>query len=192
MKKFETKIGLWDSSYKDVTVRKMYDDPLTASMASHWLDQPDILTIEDWGCGYGGFKEYIAAHQTYVGIDGSNTIFADKTEDLVTYLTSVDAIHMRHILEHNQDWRSILNNFLYSFNKRAVLTVFTPFTQQESIIQVYENWSGTEKAMVDISLSLEELTEIFKQHPGIKVMSELNMKTNTQYNTESIFYFEKS
>jgi len=46
---------------------------------------------------------YIWPHQSYIGIDGSNTKYADKIEDLVLYKTKVDAIHMRHVLEHNEN-----------------------------------------------------------------------------------------
>jgi len=188
----ESKVGLWNEYYKGRTKRKIYSDPHTADLASKWLNQKDILTIEDWGCGFGGFKKYVAEHQTYVGVDGSESVFVDKIEDLVTYTTSVDAIHIRHVLEHNQEWRPILRNVLKSFNKRAVLTIFTPFLEEEKIIKVYENWCNTGKNMVDISLPLAEVLNIISEFPDIKYKTEFDLKTATQYNIEHVFYLEKN
>lgn len=189
--KTESKLGLWNEFYKGRTKRKMYSDPITATLASQWLNIKEIKTIEDWGCGFGGFKDYVAPHQTYVGVDGSESAFVDKIEDLEKYTTVVDAIHMRHVLEHNQQWRIIFRNFLKSFEKRAVLTLFTPFTEKETIIKLRENAWGTGRSMVDISLPLDEITNIISEFSNIKYHTRFDLVTETQYKIEHIFYLEK-
>ena len=188
-----SKLGLWNNVYENEAVNFgiMYGDDYTAKLASEWLNQDSITTIEDWGCGYGGFKNFIAPHQTYIGVDGSNTPFADKIVDLSMYETQVDAIHLRHVIEHNQNWKIILENFLSGFTKKAVLTLFTPFMAETTTVAAYENWRGTGTTMVDISLSYDELMSIISKHQDIKVKTELNLNTHTQYKVEHVFYLEK-
>ena len=39
---------------------------------------------------------------------------------------------MRHILEHNHDWRLVLENALASFDKKFCLILFTPFSDGQT------------------------------------------------------------
>jgi hypothetical protein len=191
MKNVKSKKGLWNSRYLNIEKRKMYADEKTAVLASTWLNIPEILVIEDWGCGYGGFMNYIWPHQSYIGIDGSNTKYADKIEDLVLYKTKVDAIHMRHVLEHNENWRIILKNFLESFTKRGVITFFTPFAEKETIIDFDPNWENSNNQMVTMSLPLDEIYAIIKEYKDIEYITEMNLITNSHFKIEHIFYFKK-
>ncbi len=181
--------GMWDTRYeKEEYERKMYGNPLTAEIAGNWLNILSIKTVEDWGCGYGGFKNYLGSHQTYIGIDGSRSRFADKIEDLTIYQSKVDGIHMRHVLEHNPEWRDILINFLNSFTQRAVLTLFTPLAAQETVIGRDPNFLGTGRENVFISLPEHELLTYFNSS-GARVIPKLNI--TTQYNIEHMFLLSR-
>ena len=92
----DSRLGLWDSWYEtDVGEARMYGESTTARIAGEWLNLPSIKTIEDWGCGHGGFKNYVGPHQTYIGIDGSKSRYATVTADLTQYRSTPDAIHIR-------------------------------------------------------------------------------------------------
>lgn len=183
-----SRVGLWNRKYSKQRWRRMYGDPSTAKKAAAFLKQPDIKTIEDWGCGHGGFKRLIGFRQTYIGIDGSKTRYADKIADLETYRSTVDAIHMRHVLEHNPNWQAVLNNALASFTKRMVLTLFTPFVEKTHVIAEYPDFTGTGVVMVDVAFRREDIVSRFE---GISWTSEENLKTRTQYDVEHIFYLSK-
>src|SRR5512143_667285 len=67
--------------------------------------------VEDWGCGTCWAKHY--REGSYTGIDWAPG-FADVVADLRTYISDVDGIFMRAVLEHNTDWGDILDNALVS------------------------------------------------------------------------------
>jgi len=188
----ESRAGLWDQNYAGQISRSLYGkDPLTAIKAAKFFRKLRIRTIEDWGCGRGGFQDYLRWYQRYVGIDGSKTKYADITADLVDYTSRVDAIHIRHVLEHNPEWETILTNAICSFRKRLVLTIFTPFQPDHTkVIAEYENWQNSGITMVDIGFRKSDLTKYFESK-GITWHSEENLETRSQYNIEHIFYLKK-
>ena len=183
-----SRMGLWDKSYSNSPQKKMYDDPTTGKIAGGFLNKGDILTVEDWGCGYGGFENYTGKHQTHVGIDGSHSPFASKIADLETYTSDTDAIHMRHILEHNPNWLIILHNSLKSFNKRMVLTLFTPYQNKTHILARYPNFNKTGVEMIDIGFLRDDIVNEFTE---IDWFSVEYIKTETQYGIEHMFFLEK-
>ena len=89
-------------------------------------------TIEDWGCGFAHARTFVHSSR-YLGIDGSSP-HADKIVDLCEYRSDADCIFMRHVLEHNIEWRKILAGAIASFRKRMVLIVFTPFAETTRVI----------------------------------------------------------
>jgi hypothetical protein len=101
-------IGKWNHRYSKMNPNSYsgYGADLSYEKAAAFFS--DIDTIEDWGCGSGGFRRFWT--KNYIGIDGSNTPFADRIEDLCTYKSDVDGILIRHILEHNVLWEDILKN----------------------------------------------------------------------------------
>lgn len=103
----------------------IYSELLT--LAARFLDQPDIQTIQDWGCGHGQFRNFLAPHQVYIGVDACATSEAEIIADLADYETEVDAIYMRGVCEHNDRYDEILANFVASFTQRAVVVFFLPF-----------------------------------------------------------------
>jgi hypothetical protein len=192
-------LGIWDVTYnksntrlENKKLRGVYGDPTTAKLAADWLTSPDIKTVEDWGCGFGGFENYTKKWQTYIGVDGSKTVAASVIADLVKYTSQADGILIRHVLEHNKSWESILKNCLASFKKRAAIVIFTPLNTHTEILNTHRNWQNTGIDIVDISFSWEDLKKIIEQYPDIKYKTKFNILTNTCYKSEHIIYLERN
>ncbi len=171
-------IGVWNYDKLD---KFNYGDDTTYKKGIAFLDGHG--TIEDWGCGFAHAKPFVTKSQ-YVGIDGSSK-HADKIVDLREYTSETDCIFMRHVLEHNFDWRRILANAIASFKKRMVLVIFTPLS--ETTRQIATSTVLTSIPVPDISFRKEDLTDYFKHYR----CTEESLKTDTQYGTEHVFYIEK-
>jgi GT2 family glycosyltransferase len=172
-------VGLWNYGK---TGRFRYGDDVTYRHGMAFLDGHGI--IEDWGCGFAYARTFVTDSE-YVGLDGSSQ-WADKIRDLRAYRSDVDCIFMRHVLEHNVDWRLILANAVASFRRRMVLIIFTPFSDSTRIISTSQ--TVTSVPVPDISFRKEDLTEYFHH---LKY-SEATFETDTQYGTEHLFYVEKA
>jgi hypothetical protein len=157
----------------------LYGDGTTYQLAADFLR--DVAEIEDWGCGYGGFKKFCKTK--YIGIDGSWTPAADKVVDLVRYRSSSEGMLLRHVLEHNYEWQSILRNAVESFRKKMCLVIFTPFS--ETTREINHN---SEINVPDISFNRDELMKFFK---NLDYQSRENLVTNTQYKVEHVFFLKK-
>src|SRR6266508_4844169 len=142
-------IGKW--SYRDVK-QFAYGDETSYRKGMAFLDGHGA--IEDWGCGTAYAKRF-ATRSAYVGIDGSPSEYRDKAADLRTYTSNTDCIFMRHVLEHNHEWRAILRNAIASFERRMVLIIFTPLSDETRTIAT---WSG----IPDIAFRREDLTALFR------------------------------
>ena len=180
----------WNELYKnlDVSIPNSfkYSDTVTFEKGFKWLKSCE--TIEDWGCGAGGFKRFFTedVKNKYVGIDGSITPFSDVKADLITYTSCTQGIFIRHVLEHNYEWAKILDNALKSFTEKFCLVLFTPFF--ESTQQIRHNASdGID--IPDISFSKTDITNIFSQNDCVYTLESLH--TDTGYGIEHIFYITK-
>ena len=92
---------------------------------------------------------------------------------------------MRHVLEHNVDWRRILANAVASFRKRMVLIIFTPMSDETRTIATSN--TVTSFPVPDISFRKEDLTDYFSH---LKY-TEASFATDTVYGIEHLFYIEK-
>ncbi len=114
----------WNDWYQKIDPKNassfVYGDTITYELGYNFLK--NCKSIEDWGCGTGGFKRFIQKNDDikYIGIDGSITPFADIQQDLTIYKSKPEGIFMRHVLEHNYEWEKILNNACGSFQKKNV------------------------------------------------------------------------
>jgi len=123
-------VGKWDAHYASMP----YIIPMGLSdsyeVAAKAFRDAGVTEVEDWGCGYGWMETVlgtVAPGIRYVGVDGSRSPYHDRViDDLTTRQTKVEGIFMRHVLEHNYDWPTILDNALASFTKLFVLVLFTP------------------------------------------------------------------
>lgn len=181
--------GKWDRWYNGLTIDtpQTYGDTITYEIGASFLNDCNI--VQDWGCGKGGFG-MVAIGDAYdfkvIGIDGSRTPFADFCCDLVLFqaVPPVDGIFMRHVLEHDYQWRTILENAIKSFTKRMVLVLFTPMQHETHEIAWNED-----PGVPDIGFSYGELAEIFTA-AGLK-WERYTYRTNTQYKEETVFLLEK-
>lgn len=137
--------------------------------------------IEDWGCGGGGFRAFVK-NSSYVGIDGSPGPYTDKVVDLEEYKSDTECLFMRHILEHNYNWKKVLANALESFKKRMVLVIFTKFADEETVNGVDGHGRPT------ISLNKKELTDCF----GDIKWEEKYFESESPVSHETVFYLEKN
>jgi|GEM_PF-432115 len=154
-----------------------YDDETSYKLGIAYLDGHG--EIEDWGCGTAFAKKFVS-ESPYIGVDGSQCDFADVKAELQDYRSNADCIFMRHVLEHNWGWRSILTNALASFQKRMVLVLFTPMGESEMRL----DGGGL---IPDLQLPRNEVMSFLA---GFKVHEE-HIRSATQYGQETIFYIEK-
>lgn len=181
----------WNEWYKHLTPDDLgcfrYGNTITYDLGYEFLK--DCNTIEDWGCGVGGFKKKFINEDSikYTGIDGSKTPFSDIKTNLITYISNVDGIFMRHVLEHNYDWKIILENACKSFTKKMCLVLFTPFSNTTTEI-THNLKHGVD--VPDLSFDKNELIHIFEKFNINYVLNTFN--TGTGYNIEHVFYLNKN
>jgi hypothetical protein len=184
-----SRAGLWDKWHARDDAPAMMDDCATGRIAGSFLNQPGILAIEDWGCGKGGFRQYIGDHQAYIGVDGSRTDSASVSADLEHYTSQADAIHLRHVLEHNLGWQRILANAVASFQQRMVLTLFTPFQDQTRILRSYPDFLGTGCTVPDIGFARADILALLEPH---LVFALADIPTGGDYKVEQMFLLERA
>lgn len=182
------RLGLWDRTYAGSPGRAVYGDPLTVEKAAAFFKHREIATVEDWGCGLGGLKNHLAKRQRYIGVDGSRSPYADVIADLEHYKSEADAIHLRHVLEHNPRWEIVLDNVLRSFRRRLVLTLFTPLMEETRVIAEYPNFNGTGVTMVDIAFRRED---IVSRLTGFDWKAQEGLRTRTQYGVEHMYFLRR-
>lgn len=179
----------WDNAYKSIPSEPspwIYGDTETYKLGAEFLQ--DCSTVEDWGTGAGGFKAY---RKDAIGVDGSVTPYADKIADLADYQSTAEGIFMRHVLEHNWDWKKILCNALDSATKKLAIIVFTPMSDRGT----FELKEGTEMNVsygIDVpNLSLSMNTMIFLIKSKAKSVTTKQLLTQTHYGTELMFLINK-
>ncbi|MCA9069840.1 MAG: hypothetical protein KDA84_12995, partial [Planctomycetaceae bacterium] len=171
--------GKWNGWYAGVNHSRPFGKSTTYLRAAEYLQ--DLDQVEDWGCGLGWFRQYIPPEK-YRGIDGSHSNFADHIVDLTTYRSDVDGILLRHVLEHNYQWKQILQNAIASFKKKLCLILFTPFAEKTSLDYTEELAPG--KSVPYLRFARRELIQCFADIPfreesvGGETIFYLNRKKN--------------
>ena len=168
-----------------------YGAPTTYVLAAEWLAPCPL--VEDWGAGTGRFATYRAGRT--VGIDGSpgrqeagrqvGRQVVEVVVPLEQYRSTVAGIHMRHVLEHNECWRTILTNACVSFTDRMVLTLFTPLAEQDTQLAWVEGYE-----VPDLSLDARALYSILDEH-DIEYETERVEDTNAGYGNETMIRMSK-
>lgn len=172
-------VGKWDGWYATgLDAPQAYGDEITYRIAGEFLSG---LAVADWGCGKGFFSTIHDGE--YVGVDGSATPFATVTADLVEYREPSEGILLRHVLEHDHNWKLILDNALASFTKRMVLVLFTPLQDVTRVL------AGNPNGVPDIGFAVADITSCF----GLTVRwTQETFNTNTQYGVETVFLLERT
>lgn len=175
--------GKWDRWYRGLKVRGTfkYGDTVSYQKAADFLKD---LAVYDLGCGAGHFKTLHNAR--YWGVDGSCTPFADIYADLREFRPKYmpEGILLRHVLEHNPDWKMVLENAIESFTKRLCIVIFTPFGTETKVIAENKK-HGVD--VPDISFKAEDLEAFFDDFNWSKEIFE----SKTHYGQETIYYIEK-
>jgi hypothetical protein len=163
--------GKWDSFYAELTDRDHYIDSDSYRVGASYLSDCEI--VEDWGCGKGWFglvaKEF---DLDVVGVDGSQTPFANKVVDLEDYTTQVDGIFMRSVAEHNFEWKKILENLVQSFTKKAFVQFYTPM-----------NFDSNEGILLQLSPGYDNIPEI---SIPVSVWENILLKNNVTWVREFV------
>lgn len=173
-----------------VTEQRPYGDLVTGesdvyALAGEFLT--DCATVEDWGCGRGWFRNFVA--QGYRGIDygvdllHAHNEFVDEYADLRYYTSEVDGIFMRAVLEHNLDWRPILANAVASFRHKFCLVIFTPFSEETHPLS-FDDRPRYVEPVPDMSFRFEDITEHFE---GL-YWDHQRITNRSQYSEETLFY----
>lgn len=149
-----------------------YGQEESYKVGMQWLADCDL--VEDWGCALCYAKNYRVG--PYRGIDGTPGK-ADVIADLSTYTSKVEGIHMRGILEHNYDWRVILQNALDSFTKRMSLMLYVPLQRVEEV---------RSRKPVEIALPAEEVFRMLAC-----LVSDMRIVCGAAHGYETIFLLEK-
>ena len=177
-------LGRWSRMYsvKSIAKARAYDDSETYRLGAEWLVGP-CATVEDWGCGRGWARQFFPS-VSYVGVDGTASPHADVVADLREYRSQVDGIFMRHVLEHNVDWRLVLDNALASARLRMTLVFFTPFAGEETYLR-----GGGWVAVPDLAFTREQIAERIEAAGATFAYDDLD-SPRTQYGVESLYRIE--
>lgn len=170
-------VGAWDRWYAGLQADdpQPYGDSFSYALAADFLQ--DCSSVEDWGCGKGWFRTLLQGGPKYIGIDGSQTPFADVVADLTEYLSNPDGILIRHVLEHNYQWADILANAVQSARRKLCIVLFTPCSPETHEIAFTED-----VGVPDLSF---DLADICDRMGGFDVETE-RIVTATQYGEETI------
>lgn len=182
--------------YKDVKQPFQYGpgDDHSYKLAGLYLSGKGL--VEDWGCGTTWARRYIGA--PYRGIDAAPTPWADVVTDLTQYNNGgVPKILMRHVLEHNWEWRAVLQNMLNSFTDRAMLLLhLRPGAKDTNMYQTARSSFGAlheeDYYMPGLSLAESDLESIISARAadrGLDVHME-EMQTNIESQYERIYWLE--
>jgi hypothetical protein len=121
-----TNLCRWHDFYDKAAGPVRFGQDRSYRIAAAFLKDCDH--VQDWGCGTGWLRQYVQGE--YFGIDGSGP-HADEWADLVEYKSEAEGICLRHVLEHNDDWRVILANALGSFRRRLVIVLSTGLADED-------------------------------------------------------------
>jgi hypothetical protein len=186
--------GPWDMSQRPA--RFPYDDTASYELIADYLDSPGTL-VEDWGCG-GAWLGTKLTEATYRAIDGAAAPWVDEQVDLRVYTSKVPRANMRHVLEHNPDWRTVVANFLASFDDRATLVTWVPFRGEGCVHQPCGQTDappgdaahGDDTWPVpDIHMVRDDLYAAFEAADVI--WDSVKLETVSQYGCEEVFYLRK-
>lgn len=180
--------GEWDAAYStlDRTHYSLYGDPATYKMAAEFFRGHG--SIEDWGCGGGAFRAFVPVDQSYRGVDGSKTPFADEIVDLATYRSRSDCILLRHVLEHSYDWEKILTNAVASFRQRLCVILFTPLIETTASTEEIEEARllMTEPDYDDVPVLSFRLDALARHWLGFPWSHEVRTDTRCAYGVEHV------
>jgi hypothetical protein len=174
-------LNRWDPWYSssDPPPRE-YGPTETYELAEEFLRG---LDVEDWGCGLGKFRDFHSGG--YVGVDGTLSDYCDEHADLTEFTSITPGLLLRHVLEHNVEWRKILDNALASYTHRLVIVLFTSLQDETRTLQ--EDVGGL--GVPDIGFALSDLLNPIMTD-GVETTFQ-TIRSEAGYGTETLIYCER-
>lgn len=186
-------VNVWTEFWKSRSSEEK--DQMIAQSADYFNSDPSIKTLEDWGCGVCILGKYLRKDIEYLGVDGSpvNSPFKTVVSDLRNHKSTPDAVYIKHVLEHNPEWETILRNFLTSFKKLGMIIIFTPMSSTDKDVVLKSVFSGTNENkdhvdIPDISISKSKFEKILDEYENITYTSS-STQWSSQYQVETIYHF---
>lgn len=174
----------WDQHHGALTETRPYGGPESYERIADFV--ADCATVQDWGCGGGGLRPYIQPARRYLGIDGSATPYADVQADLRTHVSSADAVVLRHVLEHNDEWEQVLANALISARRKVAIVLFTPLRDTTTVLLREPHYGDVPV----LAFSVSDLDAFFD--PWDIVTWETIDSPGTYYGEETLLFLERS
>lgn len=183
----ETWAEWWPKMYKDLEKPTMYPgDNESYILAGGFLAGDE--QVEEWGCATTWGRQFIPA--PYRGVDGAQSEFADLITDLSEYRSTTPNALIRHVLEHNWNWRTILNNFLDSFQKRGVVVLFIPLGLYD-INRSFENRVGEPPSPPGLQMDEASFLNMLNRR-DISIVKDFELQNATPpFGYERVFFLEK-
>lgn len=128
--------GKWNVIYQKCITPINLGSEQTYKVGMEFLN--DCNEVEDWGGGTGYAKKYCLSPR-YEIIDGSLSKNNNIIQDLRNYKSKTEGIFMRHVLDHNPEWKLILNNALNSFTKKFCLIIGGKFRDETKIVNIIQD-----------------------------------------------------
>ena len=177
----DTNVGKWDRWYGfvDPATPEPYGDSPSYQMIADFVEG---LDVRDWGCGKGWLRRFIPADR-YLGVDGSQTPFADIIADLADYTTPSGAVVLRHVLEHDRRWLTILRNAARAAQQRLAIVLFTP-----PAATTHEIAWNDDPGVPDIAFALGDITA---ELGDFTVKIDTFQSLATQYGVETVILAER-
>lgn len=143
-----------------------------------WFDELGG-TLEDWGCGCCAAREFVKRCR-YIGLEGSKNEYADRCDvDLAHYSSNADHILLRDVLDHNLEWRQVLQNAVESFRRRMVVVIFRECGPETKV--VFVNDSPKYPGVPDYQFKAGDLIRHFCDY----------LVRIERYGSETAFYLQK-
>lgn len=177
----------WPDLYRGVIAPVEYPGGSESYKLAGMFLAGDAL-VEEWGCATTFGRQFIPA--PYRGVDGGPSEFVDVVADLREYGSGVPNALIRHVLEHNWDWRDILDNFVSSFTKKAAIILFIPMGVHD-INRSFEHRVG--KAPTPPGLQLDEASFFDRiNRPGVVIVDDMELANDTPpFGYERVIFLEK-
>lgn len=183
-------VGKWDySGIDDVCYADPNCEPYKKAADFLGRDRP----VEDWGGGTGWARRYFTG--PYKNIDGSPHKNVHEVADLAEYVSSVENILMKQVLENDVNWRKFLENAKKSFTKKFCLIVGTPLVKKTRLgpvnpVVLADGTVVKDLVIQEIYFNKQDILDYFPESEGYKVTEE-TIKTEQYYCQDWILYVEK-
>jgi hypothetical protein len=185
-----------------------YGDEASYCAGAEWLK--GLSRVDDRGCGLAWFERVMwkvdpacyVANLDGSGGPGSNRQIVDLAQ-YVSPLSGVPGIFMRHVLEHNHEWKAVLECACKSFTKRMFLVLFTPLCPEcdpgpHDLYAAKFNPAHCPTCPPDhpgsryVAWSFREsdITNILKSH-DLKWTRETILSPKVEFNLEHLFRIER-